>query len=125
MINSSKISRFEDMPVWQDSQDFAVLIYGVTKVFPKDELYGLTSQLRRASSSVSANIAEGFGRRSNKDTSNYYKIAYGSLLETKNFVYLAKRLGYINTETEVQLINDSEHLQKQINAILRYFKLHA
>jgi four helix bundle protein len=121
---STKLTRFEDMQVWQDSQDFAVIVYATTKSFPGDELYALTSQMRRAASSISANIAEGFGRKSQKDTAHFYKIAYGSLLETKNFVYLSRRLNYISVESEIQLIESSEQLQKQINAILKYFKNH-
>ena len=120
-----KITRFEDMPVWQDSQNFAVAVYEITKHFPKDEIYGLTSQMRRASSSVSANIAEGFGRKSNGDTAHFYKIANGSLLETKNFIYLSVRLGYIDKDLESGLIKDAENLQNQISAILKYFKHHA
>ena len=120
MIVKDKIARFEDMPVWQDAQDFAVLIYELTKSFPKDELYSLTNQMRRAASSVSANIAEGFGRNTSKDHANFYRIAYGSLLETKNFIYLSKRLGYI--ESEVRFVSDVENLQKQIQGIIKYFK---
>jgi four helix bundle protein len=122
---TKKITRFEDMPIWHDSQDFAVSVYETTKSFPSDEQYGLISQMRRSSSSISANIAEGFGRNSHKDTANFYRIANGSLLETKNFIYLAKRLGYINTEYETRLIEKSENLQNQISAILKYFKHNA
>lgn len=118
---SRKITKFEDMDVWKDAQDYAVMVYELTKSFPVDELYGLTSQMRRCSSSVSANIAEGFGRKSQKDTAHFYKIANGSLLETKNFVYLAKRLEYMTLDKETQLIASSENLQNQISAILRYF----
>lgn len=120
-----KIERFEDMSVWVDSQNFAVLIYEITKTFPSDELHSLTNQMRRASSSISANIAEGFGRRSVRERSQFYRIAYGSLLETKNFVYLSRRLNYIDADSETQLLAASEGLQKQINAILKYFSSHA
>ena len=120
-----KIERFEDMSVWVDSQNFAVLIYEITKTFPADELHSLTNQMRRASSSISANIAEGFGRKSVRERSQFYRIAYGSLLETKNFVYLSRRLNYIDADSETQLLAASEGLQKQINAILKYFSVHA
>jgi four helix bundle protein len=125
MIDKKKINSFEDMPVWQDAQDYAVVIYLTTKKFPKEEQYALTSQLRRAASSISANIAEGFGRKSSKDKAQFYRIAYGSLLETKNFIYLATRLNYLREEGQTKLIDNSEHLQKQINAILAYFKQNA
>lgn len=118
---NDKIIRFEDMTVWQEAQVFAVSVYKITKAFPKDEQYGITSQLRRASSSVSANIAEGFGRKSNKDRAHFYQIALGSLLESKNFIYLSAKLDYINQKDADNLIESSESVHKQIRAILRYF----
>jgi four helix bundle protein len=124
MTDKVKITKFEDMQVWQDAQNFAVSVYEITKTYPKSEIYGLVSQMRRASSSISANIAEGFGRQSKKDTAHFYKIANGSLLETKNFIYLSKRLGYIDTSSENSLIKETESLQNQVNAIIRYFKAH-
>lgn len=122
---SQKISRFEDMTVWQDSQELAVMIYQVTKPFPKDELYSLTNQIRRAASSVSANIAEGFGRATHKDRSNFYHIALGSLLETKNFIYLASRLKYMSQEDSDKLVIEIDQVHRQITAILKYFKENA
>ena len=119
------INRFEDMTVWQDSQTFAVDIYSAVKTFPLEERYGLIDQMRRASSSVSANIAEGFGRSSNKDKLHFYHIALGSLLETKNFVYLAGRLDYIDKKEVNKLVKNSESVESQIRAIMKYFKDHA
>ncbi len=110
------ISSFEDLNVWQESQNLAVQVYTATKSFPKEELFGITSQLRRAVSSVSANIAEGFGRTSKNDKLHFYTIAYGSLLETKNFLYLAEKLGYIQQATLIQLINQTTVCQKLLNA---------
>ena len=109
------------MPVWQESQSFAVEVYKITKNLPKEELYGLVSQLRRAASSVSANIAEGFGRSTSKDRLHFYHIALGSLLESKNFIYLAGRLSYIEQDEIKVLIKQSESIHKQITAIMRYF----
>lgn len=116
-----KLTRFEDMPVWQESQSFAVEVYKVTKNLPKEELYGLVSQLRRAASSVSANIAEGFGRKTVNDRVHFYHIALGSLLESKNFIYLEGRLDYIEHVVVERLIIQSESIHKQITAIMRYF----
>ena len=93
-----RIREFEDLVVWRESQNLAVEVYTITKLFPKDELYGITSQIRRSSSSVSANIAEGFGRSSRKELLYFYSVANGSLLETKNFLYLAEKLGYIDIQ---------------------------
>lgn len=110
------IKSFESLTVWQESQGLAVSVYGATRSFPKDELFGNTSQLRRAVSSISANIAEGFGRTTTKDKLHFYTIAYGSLLETKNFLYLSEKLGYLNDKGLAQLIEHSVRCQKLINA---------
>jgi len=119
---TNKITRFEDMPVWQDSQTFAVEVYSLLKKFPSEEKFGLISQMKRASSSVSANIAEGFGRATNKDRAHFYHIALGSLLETKNFIYLAGRLHYIDQDDVNNTVQSIDSVHKQITAILRYFK---
>lgn len=110
------IKSFESLTVWQESQGLAVSVYDATRGFPKDELFGITSQLRRAVSSISANIAEGFGRTATKDKLHFYTIAYGSLLETKNFLYLSEKLGYLNDKGLAQLIEHSVRCQKLINA---------
>ena len=114
-----KIKSFEQLVAWRKAQDFAVDIYSITKTFPKDEQFALTNQIRRASTSISANIAEGFGRRSKRDKQNFYVIAYGSLLEVKNFLYLSERLNYINTLTLQSLIEKSTDCQKLLNALIK------
>lgn len=121
----TKLTRFEDMTVWQESQDMAVSVYKLTYTFPAEEKYGITSQVQRASSSVSANIAEGFGRMTLKDRAHFYHIALGSLLETKNFIYLTTRLEYVTEEDASVIIGQVESIHKQITAILKYFKDHA
>ena len=113
---ADRITSFESLTVWQETQDFAVNIYKITKLFPKDELFAMTSQLRRAASSISANIAEGFGRTSTNDKLHFYTMAYGSLLEVKNFLYLSEKLGYIDTAALEKLIVQSVSCQKLINA---------
>ncbi len=110
------IKSFEDLRVWQESQLFAVEIYKVTKIFPQEEIFAMTSQLRRAVSSISANIAEGFGRSSFRDKLHFYTMAYGSLLEVKNFLYLAEKLEYINKTDLDRLIEHGVKCQKLINA---------
>lgn len=112
----AKITSFEDLLVWRESQDLAVEIYKVTKSFPKDELFAMTSQLRRAVSSISANIAEGFGRSSLNDKLHFYTMAYGSLLETKNFLYLAEKLSYMDSSSLQSHIDQIVKCQKLLNA---------
>lgn len=110
------VKSFEDLQVWQESQNLAVEIYKITKKFPKEELFAMTSQLRRAASSISANLAEGFGRTAKNDKLHFYTIAYGSLLEVKNFLYLAERLDYIDRDNLDLLINHCTSCQRLINA---------
>jgi four helix bundle protein len=120
--SKEKVTSFEQLHVWQYSQDVAVAVYKVVKIFPPEEKYGLSDQLRRSSSSISANIAEGFGRSSKKDKLHFMVIAYGSLLETKNFLYLCARLGYI-TQTQLDaVIEEVVICQKMLNGFKRALK---
>lgn len=121
-MRTEKITSFEQLIAWQKAQDLAVEVYKTSKYFPKEEQFALTNQIRRAVSSVSANIAEGFGRRSQKDKQNFYTIAYGSLLEVKNFIYLANRLQYISDGDSEKLFKDITDNQKLINALIRSIK---
>jgi len=87
---------YRNIKAWQLSDELTVLIYEYSQKFPKDEIYGLTSQLRRSAVSVPANIAEGANREHNKEYLHFLYIARGSLAETEYFIHLSKRLGYIN-----------------------------
>lgn len=89
---------FKKILVWQRSHQLTVDIYKVTKRFPKDENHGLTSQIRRAVSSIPTNIAEGCGRRTNAELANFLNIASGSASEVEYEVLLAKDIGYITNE---------------------------
>lgn len=117
--SAQKITSFEQLTVWQEAQNLAVQIYTTTSRFPREELFGITSQIRRAVSSVSANIAEGFGRNTVNDKLHFLAIAYGSLLETKNFLYLAERLNYIDNAELEPLLTQSTSCQKLLNAFKR------
>ena len=117
-MNNNKIHSFEQLRVWQKAQEIAVEVYKTTKSFPDSEKFGLTSQIRRAVASVSANIAEGFGRNSAKDKAHFYTIAYGSLLETKNFTYLANKLGYIDDDKTRDINAEITVCQKQLNSLI-------
>jgi len=118
-IEDEKIAGFEQMEVWQDAINLAVSIYKITSSFPKSEIYSTTNQMRRASSSISANIAEGYGRYNHKEKLQFYKIANGSLLETKSFCYLSNRLDYISKDEMDSLLVDIVSLQKQISSLIR------
>jgi four helix bundle protein len=85
------------------ADDLAVAVYEVSKGFPREEIYGITSQIRRAASSVAANIAEGASRESAKDYAHFLQIARGSLAETRYFPHLARRLGYLENAQAAQV----------------------
>ena len=88
---------FQDLIVWQKAHAFVLSIYKVTENFPKKELYGLTSQFRRAAVSVPANIAEGFRKKSRPDKHRFMNIAQGSLEECRYYLILSKDIGYLDT----------------------------
>jgi len=96
-------SSFEDLRVWQDSVDLTVKIYEATNTFPKHELYGLTSQMRRAAVSVPSNIAEGKGHRSDAEFARFLFHARGSLLALRTQVLIARRLEYLSAEKTEEL----------------------
>ncbi|MCD8093786.1 MAG: four helix bundle protein [Bacteroides sp.] len=116
---------FEDLLVWQKAHQYVLDIYRVTKIFPKDELFALVNQMRRASASITANIAEGFVREGQKDKLHFYNISQGSLEETKNFIILSKDLGYISEESKLQLLTTANEVGRLLNAyrqgLLKYY----
>jgi four helix bundle protein len=101
----SDIRSHHDLKVWQLGMDLAESVYAVTKSFPREEIYGLTSQLRRAASSIPANIAEGNGRDSTKEYLRHLSIAVGSLCEVETFLQLSMRLNYGDAEHIRQIID--------------------
>lgn len=104
---------FRDLVVWQEAHAFVLGVYAVTKAFPKDELYGLTSQFRRAAVSVAANIAEGFRKQTAADKARILNISEGSLEECRYYVILAHDLGY---SEEAKLWPLSEEVGRLLNA---------
>lgn len=117
-----RINSFEELRSWQNATNLAVEIFKLTANFPKSEQFGIVNQLRRASSGIPANIAEGFGRKSIKEKVQFYNIAYGSLLEVKSFLYLCEKLDYIDIATLTKLLDDITILQKMINASISALK---
>jgi len=96
----SAIKSFRELEIWQLSMELAEDIYKVLRVFPREEIYGLADQIRRAAVSVPSNIAEGFGRDSNADFAHFISIAKGSLFEVSTQLELASRLGYLPPDTK-------------------------
>ena len=101
---------FKKYDIWQLSHSLTLAVYKITSNFPKEEVYGLTSQIRRASSSIPTNISEGCGRNSDKEFNQFLNIALGSASETEYLLILSKDLNYINIES-------FEILEKEINII--------
>ena len=101
------------MLVWQKAHGFVLAIYPLTASFPKHELFGLTSQLRRAASSIPANIAEGFTRRGRPDKARFMNIAHGSLEECRYYLILAADLGYADTS---KLLESLEQVSRLLHA---------
>lgn len=97
---------FKDLIVWQKAHQLVLKIYKTTKSFPKEETYGITSQIRRSAISVAANIAEGFKKRGKKDKVRFFNIAEGSLEETKYYLLLAHDLEYADTSNFEELTDE-------------------
>jgi four helix bundle protein len=109
---------FEDMPVWQKAMDLAVRIFEITEKLPKKEDYGLTSQIRRSALSVSANIAESFGRKHTLDKLNFYYHSRGSLTETKSHLIYGNRVKYFHDSDFTKLNDLIQTIWKEINHIV-------
>lgn len=108
---------FEKLDVWQKSKDFTVKIYRLTSNFPNTEKFGLVSQLRRASVSVSSNVAEGSSRVSGKDQARFYVMAYSSAVEIFNQLIISNELGFLNEEKYEELRDEIEHITSMLNRL--------
>ena len=111
-----KIIHFQQLDAWKEAHKLVLMVYQVTKTFPKEELFGLTSQMRRATVSIAANIVEGFKRRGIPEKIRFYNVSEGSLEELKYFLILSKDLKYIPSNEE--LITQSEKVGRLLNGLL-------
>ena len=110
---------FQDLITWQKAHGFVLETYRLTENFPREELYGLTSQLRRAAVSIPANIAEGFRKHGQKDKVRFLNIGQGSLEECRYYLILARDLGYGDTDELTLLLEEvSRLLESYVNSIL-------
>jgi len=114
-----KYSSVEELPVWLKAHELTLSIYKLSDSFPKSEIYGLTSQIRRSSSSIAANISEGFYRKSTKELIQFIYNARGSLGETLYHLRLAKDLNYITNQQFEHGKSDCEEISKQLNGWLK------
>lgn len=118
----AKIKNFTDLKVWQLSHGLAIDIYKACDVFPSHENYGLSSQMRRSSVSIGSNIAEGFGRKSEKEKIQFYSVARGSASELQNQVLLARDINYIGKNEAEKFLDVPENLQKALNGLIKSIK---
>jgi four helix bundle protein len=110
-----KTRTFKDLIVWQKAHQFVLDIYKTTKIFPKEEMYALTSQTRRAATSIAANITEGYKKKTKASKLNYLNISEGSFEEVKYYLILAKDLGYIDELDYSQLFSKAEEVGRLLN----------
>ncbi len=112
------MGRYSDLKVWKAAHGLTLDIYRATAIFPNSELYGLTSQIRRASASIGANLAEGSGRRSRAELARFASIAAGSANELEYHLLLSKDLGYISQEVYAQLSSRLADVGRMLNRLV-------
>jgi four helix bundle protein len=119
MSHEPRIQSYQDLRVWQDAMTLAELCYGLTRVFPKEELFGLSSQIRRSATSIPANIAEGHGRENTQSFVQYLRIAQGSLKELETHLLLAERVGVLKKPGMELPMQQTEALGKMLRSLIR------
>lgn len=117
-----RTSSYQDLHVWQKGMDLCVSVYGLTSTFPSDEKFGLTSQLRRASSSIPANIAEGHGRGTDPDFARCLRISLGSAREVETFLILARRLDYLSENDARPLLESTDEIARMLFSLVKKLK---
>jgi len=113
------MNNHKDLIVWQKSMEFVTNIYNITKAFPKDEIYGLTNQIRRASVSVPSNIAEGAARKGKTEFKQFLYIALGSLAEVETQLIISKEITYITIETLEELNEKLTTIRKLLLGLIK------
>lgn len=113
---------YRDLIAWQRAMELVEKVYKATREFPKEEVYALTSQMRRAAVSIPSNIAEGEGRRSGNEFSHFLSIAYGSLRELETQILIAQRLSYLDDEQVQTLFSMTEEVGRLINGLVNSLK---
>jgi len=119
---SRKIKSFTDLNAWKEGHKLVLVIYKITKEFPKEEQFGLVNQIRRAVVSITSNIAEGFSRYSYKEKSQFYSISLGSLTEVQNQLLISKDLDYITNEVFHAVAKQTVDINKLINGLIKKTK---
>lgn len=123
--NQVKIRSFTDLYAWQESHKLVLMVYKLTRSFPKEETFGLISQMRRCVISITSNIAEGFSRRSYKEKVQFYSMAQGSLTELQNQLLVARDTGLITKIEFEEVALQSIKAHKLINGLIKSSKTHS
>jgi len=120
---NGKIKSFTDLKAWQEGHQLVLMIYEITDIFPKKEIFTLVPQMRRCVISITSNIAEGFSRKSQKEKSQFYYVALGSITELQNQLIIARDLNYLNKENFSHLIDQIIKVQKLVNGLVKSSKI--
>lgn len=123
-MENAKIKSFTDLNAWREGHKLVIEIYQITKNFPKEELFSLTNQIKRAAVSTTSNIAEGFSRQSFKEKAQFYSIARGSVTEIQNQLLIAKDIKYLTADTFNKVAEQTVIVHKLINGLIKYSKNH-
>jgi four helix bundle protein len=110
---------FRDLKVWEKAHALTLACYEATKPFPREEIFGLVSQIRRASSSIPANIAEGCGRRGNAELHRFLQMAMGSASELEYHLLLSKDLGYVKPEAQQRMTTQVQEVKRMLASLIR------
>jgi len=122
MNNNERIRTFTNLHTWQEAHKLVLIIYKMTKEFPKEELFSLVSQMRRAVVSITSNIAEGFSRQSYKEKIQFYSMAQGSNTEIQSQLLIAKDIGYLTKEDFDKIAKQSVIVHKLLNGLIKKSK---
>jgi four helix bundle protein len=118
-VDRSAIASYRDLKVWQDAMVLAEACYRETRAFPREEMFGLTAPIRRAATSIAANIAEGHGRETGGAFVRFLRIAQGSLKELETHIILSSRLGFVSAAAADSLLGRGEEIGKMLRALIR------
>ncbi len=119
IVPKNEIQSYRDLRVWQKGMDLAEACYSITKEFPKEEMYGMTSQIRRAAASIPANISEGYGREYRAEYVQFLRIAQGSLKELETHLILSVRVKLTTSQAVNPILTECESLGKMLRSLIR------
>jgi len=116
---SGKIKSFTDLDAWKEGHKLVLVVYEITKQFPKEEVFGLVSQMRRCAVSITSNIAEGFSRQSYKEKVQFYSIAQGSVTELQNQLLISRDIGHVSNDKFQSIAEQTVKVHKIINGLIK------